>query len=121
MAAFAPLAMKRAATFADGWMPVGVSVDQLTSMSVQIKGLVKSAGRDPTAFKIVARYNIDVRPQPLGKERNFCSGTLDQIKEDIRAVKDAKPDELIIDPTFSADSQTEEGFLRNLEQIRKMV
>src|SRR5208337_457171 len=77
LAAFAPLAMKRAATFADGWMPVGVSVDQLTSMSVQIKAMVKSAGRDPAAFKIVARYNIDVRPQPLGKERNFCSGSLD--------------------------------------------
>jgi probable F420-dependent oxidoreductase len=121
MAAYAPLAMKRVATFADGWMPVGVSVDQLTSMSVRIKDMVKSAGRDSAAFKIVARYNIDARQQPLGKERNFCSGSLDQIREDIRAVNDAKPDELIIDPTFSADSQTEEGFLRNLEQIRNMV
>jgi len=121
MAAFAPLAMKRVATFADGWMPVGVSVDQLTAMSAQIKAMVKSAGRDPASFKVVARYNIDVRQQPLGKERNFCSGSLDQIKEDIQAVKDVKPDELIIDPTFSADSQTEEGFLRNLEQIRKIV
>ncbi|MGA8905339.1 MAG: LLM class F420-dependent oxidoreductase [Candidatus Bathyarchaeia archaeon] len=121
MAAFAPLAMKRAATFADGWMPVGVSVDQLKSMSAQIKDMIKGAGRDPAHFKVVARYNIDVRPEPIGKERSFFSGSLDQLKEDIRAVKDAKPDELIIDPTFSADSQTEEGFLKNLEQIRKMI
>lgn len=115
------MAMKRAATFADGWMPVGAPVDQLKSMSAQIKDMVNGAGRDPAYFKLVARYNIDVRSEPIGKERSFFSGSLDQIKEDIRAVKDAKPDELIIDPTFSADSQTEEGFLKNLEQIRKMI
>ena len=121
MAGFAPLAMKRVATFADGWMPVGLSVDQLKLMAKQIKDMVKNAGRDPAAFKVVARYNIDVRPQPVGKDRGFFSGSIDQIREDIRAVNDAKPDELIIDPTFSADSQTEDGFLRNLEQIRKMI
>lgn len=121
MAAFAPSAMMRAATFADGWMPVGLNIEQLNLMTDQIKDMVKNAGRDPTAFKIVARYNIDVKPQPSGKDRRFASGSLDQIKQDIQAVSGTKPDELIIDPTFSADSQTEDGFLRNLEQFRKMI
>ena len=121
MAGFVPSAMKRVVAFADGWMPVGLPLDQLKLMTKQIRNMVKEAGRDLAAFKIVARYNIDVRPQPLGKDRGFFSGSLDQIREDIRAVNEAKPDELIIDPTFSADSQTEDGFLRNLEQIRKMI
>lgn len=121
MAAFAPAAMKRAAAYADGLMPVGVRPDELKSMANQLKDMVRSAGRDPAKFGIIARYNIDVRPQPLGKDRAFFSGSLDQIQEDMRAVRDARPDELIIDPTFSNDSQTEEGFVRNLEEIRKMT
>jgi probable F420-dependent oxidoreductase len=120
MAAFAPSAMKRAATFADGWMPVGVPAEQLKSMSAQIKELVKDAGRDPAEFKIVPRCNIDIRPEPAGKQRNSFSGSLDQVRQDIQAVKDVKPDELIIDPTFSGDSQTDEGFLKNLEIFAKL-
>ena len=121
MAAYAPSAMKRAAVYADGWMPVGVRLDQLKSMTNQLKDMVRTAGRDPAKFRIIARYNIDVTPQPLGKDRAFFSGSLNQIKEDVRAVRDAGPDELIIDPTFSNDSQTEEGFVRNLEEIRKTI
>ena len=118
MAAFAPAPMKRAAIFADGWMPVGVPPDQLTSTGKQLKEMVKGVGRDPASFKIIARYNIDCRTQPLGKDRAFASGSLEQIKEDLQAVINAKPDELIIDPTFSADSQNEEGFLRKLDQLK---
>jgi hypothetical protein len=43
---------------------------------------------------------------------------LDQIKEDLRAIIDTKPDEMIIDPTFSPDSQNEDGFLRKLNQLK---
>lgn len=118
MAAFAPAAMKRAAIFADGWMPVGVPPDQLTSMGNQVKEMVKSVGRDPASFKILARYNIDCRPQPLGKDRSFASGSLEQIRQDLHAAIAAGPDELIIDPSFSGDSQNEEGFLRKLDQLK---
>ena len=118
LAAFAPAPMKRAAIFADGWMPVGLPPDQLTAMGKQLKEMVKGVGRDPASFKVIARYNIDCRPQPLGKDRAFASGSIEQIKEDLQAVMRVKPDELIIDPTFSADCQNEEGFLRKLDQVK---
>ena len=49
------------------------------------------------------------------------SGMLDQIKNDIAAVKAAAPDELILDPTFSPDGRSEQDFMRHMEKIRKLV
>jgi len=121
LAAFAPAALKRTARMADGWMPVGVTIDQLRSYSTQLKSLAKEAGRKPDELKVIARYNFSITQQPQGKDRPFFSGTLAQIKDDIASVKAFGPDELILDPTFSPDSQNEEGFLRNLEEIRKML
>ena len=121
LAAFAPAALKRTAKMADGWMPVGMTVDQLKSNSTQLKSLAKEAGRRPDELKVIARYNLSITQQPQGKDRPFFSGTLAQIKDDIASVKAFGPDELILDPTFSPDSKNEEGYLRNLEEIRKML
>ena len=121
MASFAPQAMKRTAELADGWMPVGVPIDGLRSMMSQIRSMAQSAGRKPADMKLMARYNLTITPKPLGSDRSFFSGTLDQIKDDIKAVKDLGPDELLLDVTFSPDCQTEASFLSYLERIRKLV
>jgi probable F420-dependent oxidoreductase len=121
LAAFSPGAMKRTAMLADGWMPVGVPIEQLKSTSTQLRSMVKEVGRDPANVKIITRYNFAVTPQPQGKDRAFFSGTLAQIKEDVAAIKAYGPDELILDPTFSPDTHTEKDFLRNMEEIRKML
>jgi probable F420-dependent oxidoreductase len=114
-------ALKRVARLADGWMPVGLPVDQLRSTVDEVRRLAQAAGRDPKSISVVARYNIMVYDQPQGKERRPFSGTLDQIREDIEAIKAYGPDELIIDPTHSPDSQTAEGYIKNLGEIRRMV
>ena len=121
LAAFSPGAMKRTAMLADGWMPVGMTVEQLKSTSTQLRSMVKEVGRDPASVKVIARYNFAVTPQPQGKDRPFFSGTLAQIKEDVAAIRAYGPDELILDPTFSPDTHTEQDFLRNMEEIRKML
>ena len=121
LAAFSPGAMKRTAILGDGWMPVGMTVEQLKSTSTQLRSMVKEVGRDPASVKVIARYNFAVTAQPQGKDRAFFSGTLAQIKEDVAATKAYGPDELILDPTFSPDTHTEQDFLRNVEEIRKML
>jgi alkanesulfonate monooxygenase SsuD/methylene tetrahydromethanopterin reductase-like flavin-dependent oxidoreductase (luciferase family) len=113
--------MKRTAKLADGWMPVGMTIEQLKSTSTQLRSMVKTEGRDPANVKVIARYNFAITPQPQGKDRAFFSGTLAQIKEDAAAIKAYGPDELILDPTFSPDTHTEQDFLRNIEEIRKML
>jgi len=57
----------------------------------------------------------------LSGDRNLFSGSIDQIEEDIKAVKGFEPDELILDVTFSPDSQNEEGFLGNVERLRVFI
>jgi len=121
LAAFSPGGLKRTAKMADGWMPVGMTVDQLKATSTQLRSLAKDAGRNPDELKLIVRYNLSVTPQPQGKDRAPFSGTLAQIKDDIASVKAYDPNELILDPTFSPDSQNEPGFLQNLEEIRKML
>jgi probable F420-dependent oxidoreductase len=121
LAAFSPGAMKRTAMLADGWMPVGMTVEQLKSTSTQLRGVVKEVGRNPADVKVIARYNFAITPQQQGKDRAFFSGTLAQIKEDVAAIKAYGPDELILDSTFSPDTHTEQDFLRNMEEIRKML
>jgi probable F420-dependent oxidoreductase len=121
LAAYSPGAMKRTAKFADGWMPVGMVIDQVQSNTTQLKNMAKEMGRNPADLKIILRYNLAITPQPQGKDRPFFSGTLAQIKDDIASVKAYGPDELILDPTFSPDTQTEQSYLRNIEQIRKLL
>jgi len=121
MAAFSPGAMKRTAKLADGWMPVGMTIDQIKSTSTQLKNMAKDLGRNPTDLKIIVRYNLSLTPQPQGKDRAIFSGTLNQIKDDIASVRAYGPDELILDPTFSPEIQNEQSFLRIIEEIRKLV
>ena len=121
LAAFAPGALKRAARLADGWMPVAMNVEQVKTTISQIRNMAKDAGRDPTQLKVIMRGNLAVSQQPIVKDRGFCSGTMAQIKEDIASVKSYGPDELILDPTFSPDTQNEQAFLRNMEEIRKLL
>jgi probable F420-dependent oxidoreductase len=121
LAAFAPGAVKRVATLADGWMPVGMNVDQVKATITQIRNMAKDAGRNPTDLKLIMRGNLAVTQQPISKDRPFCSGTPAQIKEDIATVKAYGPDELILDPTFSPDTQNEQAYLRRMEEIRTLL
>jgi probable F420-dependent oxidoreductase len=121
LAAFSPGALNRTARMADGWMPVGMTADQMKATSTRLKALAKDAGRNPDEVQVIARYNLSVTSKPQGKDRQLFSGTLAQIRDDIASIKTSGPDELIIDPTFSSDSQNESGFLRSMEEIRKML
>ena len=121
LAAFSPGAMKRTAKMANGWMPVGMTVDQLKSNSTQLRSMAKDAGRNPADLKTIVRYNLSITSQPQSKDRALFSGTLPQIKEDIASVKAYGPDELILDPTFSPNIQNGQNFLQNMEEIRKLL
>ncbi len=121
LAAYAPAALKRAATLADGWNPAGVPLDGLKQMAAGLKSMAQAAGKDPTAFEIVVRANLAVTPSPLGQDRGMFSGTLDQITDDIGAIKTFGANELFFDPLFSPGVHTEDDFLGMMDQIRQLV
>jgi probable F420-dependent oxidoreductase len=119
MAAFAPAALKRVAMLADGWNPVGISLDGMTQMFGAIQQMAKEAGRDPSSLRMVVRANIEIKEKPSGKERPIFNGTLDQIKEDVTGCKKIGAHELVFDVTFYARSLDQ--WLRLMEELRKLA
>jgi probable F420-dependent oxidoreductase len=121
MAAFAPRALKRVATLADGWNPVAIPVEGMAQMFSSIKQMAKEAGRDPSSFQMLVRANLEIHHKPLGKERMIFSGTLDEIREDVAACQRIGAHELFFDPTFFAGAQTLDSWLSLMEEMRKLV
>jgi probable F420-dependent oxidoreductase len=87
LAAYAPAALKRAATLANGWMPVGIQLDGMTAMIAQLRQMAKDVGRDPQSLEVIVGANISTAPQSLGADRPIFAGSFDQIKKDIGDVK----------------------------------
>jgi probable F420-dependent oxidoreductase len=119
MAAFAPPALKRLATLADGWNPVGIPIDGMAQMFGSIKQMAKDAGRDPSALKMVVRANVEISDKPPGTKRAIFSGTLEEIKQDVVGCRKIGADELFFDPTFQAKSLNE--WLTLMEQLRGLA
>ena len=120
LAAFVPQALRRAAVYANGWNPVGIPADGMAKMMAQLREMAAAAGRDPAAMEVVVRANIYVTPRPLGADRWIFSGSLDQVKADIDAVRALGVQEVFFDPTFSPDGETADLFLACMARIRKL-
>lgn len=121
LAAFTPPALKRVATYADGWLPVGVPVEGMKQMLDGIRGMAKEAGRKPNDIKLIVRANLLVSDASMGEGRWIFTGSADEIKRDIAAVRDIGADEVHFDPSFSPDGASLDGFLQRMEQIRELA
>jgi probable F420-dependent oxidoreductase len=121
MAAFAPAAMKRIATMADGWLPVGMPVPAMTQMWQGIQSIAKEAGRDPSKLQLVVRANFSIAPEPAPEGRFIFTGSEEQIKQDIADVRDMGADELHFDPTTGAQGETAQGWFESIERIRELA
>ena len=121
LAAYAPGSMKKVATMGDGWFPAGTPADVTAQMMQGIRDIAKEAGRDPMDLKLVIRANLIVTSEPLDEKRWVCSGSPDQIKSDIQALKNIGTDDLCFDPTFSPAGNSLEGFLSTMEQTKQLA
>ena len=61
LAAFAPRALKRVATMADGWNPVSIPAEGMAQMLGSIKQMAKEAGRDPSSLRMLVRANLEIK------------------------------------------------------------
>ena len=122
LAAFAPTALKRAATMADGWTPVGIPIDGMKQMYEGLRSMAKEAGRNPDEIEMIVRANFTMTDEPLGEQRPYpFYGSADEIKADIEATRELGAAEIFFDPSFSPDGESVEGFLSRMEQMREMV
>jgi probable F420-dependent oxidoreductase len=80
LAAFAPTALKRVATLADGWNPVAIPVNGMAQTIESIRAMAKEAGRDPSSIQMVVRANVSITEKPVEKNRWIFTGSQEQIK-----------------------------------------
>jgi probable F420-dependent oxidoreductase len=121
MAAFAPAALKRVATLADGWNPVAVPPAGMQQMFGSIQQMAKEAGRDPGRLVMVVRGNLHLTEKPLGADRALFAGNFDQVREDAQTCAKIGAHELIYDVTFEPQAQAISGWLSLMEKLRKLV
>jgi len=118
IAAFAPAALKRVATMADGWNPTGVPVAGMEHMFGAIRQMAREAGRDPTELRMIVRGNLVLREKPVEKDRAIFMGTPDQIREDIAACEEIGAEEVFLELAFTHGGQQLSNWERLLEEFR---
>ncbi|MEX0785349.1 MAG: LLM class F420-dependent oxidoreductase [Dehalococcoidia bacterium] len=120
LAAFSPTALKRVATKADGWLPVG-PFPMIAQMWEGLTGMAREAGRDPGKLELVIRANALLSDEALPEEGRFpFMGSSEQIKADLAAARELGAAEVHFDPSFSDDGLSLDGFVRAMERIREL-
>ncbi len=118
LAAYAPAALKRAATMANGWMPVAIPLDGMAAMITELRRMAKDAGRDPQSLEVIVGANISVTVNPLGGDRAIFAGSVEQIKSDIAATKQLGANEIFF-ISFAEDSMRD--LLADMERFRRLA
>jgi len=121
MAAYAPAALKRTASEADGWFPVGIPLSGIGPMFEGIKGMAKSAGRDPSALALIVRANVEIHNTPIQTERVDFTGTLEQIADDVKTTEKLGAAEIVFDAQFSPGVETASDIVARMEDLWRIA
>ncbi|HTS37931.1 MAG TPA: LLM class F420-dependent oxidoreductase [Candidatus Solibacter sp.] len=121
LAAFAPAALKRLATVADGWNPVIIPLPGMAQMFQQLKQMAEDAGRDPSTLVLVVRAIVEITDKPLGAERTIFTGSVEQIAEDAKACAGIGAHEVFFDPAFSVGGQSLDLWMDLLDQLKGLI
>lgn len=109
----APAAIERAARIADGYNPVGMSVEMLQPAIAAFRSAAKAAGRDADALKVVVRTN----GLAMGPSRPLLLGTVDGMADDLKRLKEIGADHVFIDLNFRKTTVVDQ--LKYLGQLRE--
>jgi probable F420-dependent oxidoreductase len=121
MAAYTPSALKRVATEASGWFPVGIPLSGVGPMFEGIKGMAKEGGRDPSALELLVRANVEIHNTSVQKDRVDFTGILEQIAEDVRTTQELGAAEIVLDAQFSPGVQTAGDLVTRMEELWRVA
>ena len=121
MAAFTPPALKRVATEASGWFPVGIPLSGIGAMFDEIKNTARSAGRDPSALELIIAADVEIHKTPIDKDRIDFTGTLEQIAEDLTAARKLGAAEIVIYAQFSPDIETVQDIVARMDEVWRLA
>ena len=121
MAAFTPSAMKRVATEADAWLPVGIPLSNVGAMFDGIKNMAKDAGRDPSALELIITAGVAIHNAPIQKDRIDFSGSLEQIAQDFATARKLGAAEITIYAQFLSEDETTKNLVARMEDLWRIA
>lgn len=121
MAAYTPSAMRRVATEASGWFPVGIPLGGIGPMFEEIKGMAQKAGRDPSGLELIVRANVEVHNTFIEKDRIDFTGSLEQIAGDVTTARQVGAAEIVIDAQFSPGVETAKDIIARMEELWRVA
>lgn len=121
-------AVRRAAQLCDGWYPIGsnpqfrMDTPELLNEKLQrLRTEMNKCDREPGAVNLIYRtHDYDLSSgRPSETDRNFFTGSADQIASDIRRYEEIGVSYMVMD--FGRNSQSLEDVLGNMEDMANEV
>ena len=97
LAASSGAGLDRIADRADGWLPFGLTLDELAAGWARIGRRAVERGRDPQTLRLVVRADPHCDGRRLGADRPAFAGTCGQVLDDLARLRDLGADEVILD------------------------
>jgi probable F420-dependent oxidoreductase len=121
MASFVPAAMARAARLTDGFNPIGGPSAEQNEQTLKAElAAWREAGREPAKPQIVMRVNhAMISDQPLGDDRKFLTGSVEQVKADVSKLASWGATEIFFAPIVIGSGDAE-GLHKQLDQMSKL-
>jgi alkanesulfonate monooxygenase SsuD/methylene tetrahydromethanopterin reductase-like flavin-dependent oxidoreductase (luciferase family) len=96
LAASTPAGLDLVARRADGWHPSGIPLTQLAAGWAELRDRAAGHGRDPDCLQLVVRADLAVRDSPEARARPAFCGSVDQIVDDVEAVRAMGAHEVVL-------------------------
>ena len=109
--------LRRAASLADGYTGGNIPLADLEGVVARVRAAARAAGRDPAQFRIVCRGVFRLTEAPLGAGRRALSGSLEEVRDDIRRYEAAGVSELFLDPNFQPGGAELGAVLKQMEAL----
>ena len=89
---------RRAAAVAQGWHAVGVSPEGIRKHRADLVGYLAAQGRNIDDFTISLRTSLEFTKDPLPEGRTPCTGTPQQIIDDVKRYQEVGLDHMSVGP-----------------------
>ncbi|GBD10412.1 F420-dependent glucose-6-phosphate dehydrogenase 1 [bacterium HR23] len=82
-------ALRRAARLGDGWHGIRLTPQEVAQTRASLLDALHQEGRTPQGFTLSLRGTLEVTDHPLPPSRSPCTGTPEQIAQDVLAYREA--------------------------------
>jgi len=114
---FNPRAFQRAATLGDGYHGGILPFDQMKELFGGFIQAAQNAGRDLSELQVVCRGNIKLLDKSPGTSRYPLTGTIVEIKDDLKRCEEMGITEILFEMNFEPGITTDKLF-HTMEQLR---